>query len=75
MNTNVRPTDPEVVALVSCALGRIFTMSMRPFQEGDIEEYERCRAIVLDNAGGYTFVDHRPNYALHHKAIVVGGGS
>lgn len=30
------------------ALGRIFRLASRPYQEGDIEEYERCRAIIMD---------------------------
>ena len=59
--------------LVALALGRIFRMGARPFQSGDIEEYERCRAIVLDAAEdmtGRTYEPHkraiedaRPNYA------------
>lgn len=32
------------------ALGRIFQLMSRPFQPGDIEEYERCRAAVLNVA-------------------------
>ncbi len=32
---------------VSLALGRIFALLLRPPRPGDIEEYERCRAIVL----------------------------
>ncbi len=34
--------------LVELALGRIFLMGSRPTQPGDVEEYERCRAIILD---------------------------
>lgn len=30
------------------ALGRIFRMAARPTQPGDVEEYERCRRIILD---------------------------
>ena len=39
--------DPRIVEL---ALGRIFRIMSRPFRPGDIEEYERCRALVLDHA-------------------------
>jgi hypothetical protein len=32
------------------ALGRILRIANRPFQDGDFEEYERCRAICMDAA-------------------------
>lgn len=32
---------------VELALGRIFRLGSRPTQPGDIEEYERCRAIIM----------------------------
>ena len=51
------------MSLVSLALGRIFRIMSRPFQPGDIEEYERCRAIVLDNVDEPVASDSRPNYA------------
>ncbi len=47
--------------LVSLALGRIFRMGARPTQPGDIEEYERCRAIVL-NATDPVTEDWVPDY-------------
>ena len=40
--------DEETRAAVNAALGRIFRLASRPEQPGDIAEYERCRAIVLD---------------------------
>jgi hypothetical protein len=47
---------------VSLAIGRILRMASRPTQPGDIAEYERCRALILDLCEpvnpGYT-----PNYA------------
>lgn len=47
--------------LMELALVRLFRICSRPFQDGDHEEYDRCRAIILDGAEpGY---DHRPNYA------------
>jgi hypothetical protein len=40
------------------ALGRILRMASRPTQAGDVAEYERCRAIIMDLAEpvatGYT---------------------
>jgi len=36
--------------LAELAIGRILRMGSRPFREGDIEEYERCKAIVMDAA-------------------------
>jgi hypothetical protein len=49
--------------IIELALGRIFGMMQRPFMEGDFEEYECCRAIVLDTIGGDMPPDYRPNYA------------
>ena len=53
---------PERRALAELALGRIFRMGSRPYQEGDIAEYYRCRDIVLDAAEALPY-DDRPNYA------------
>lgn len=40
--------EPKAIEL---ALGRIFRMGARATQPGDIEEYERCRAIIMTLAG------------------------
>jgi hypothetical protein len=48
-------TDIERRALASLALGRIFRMAARPEQEGDAQEYERCRSIIIDNIQGCPF--------------------
>lgn len=37
---------------VELAIGKIFRMMSRPTEPGDVAEYERCRAIILDIAGG-----------------------
>lgn len=55
--------DGEKRALVALALGRIFRMGARPTEPSDVEEYERCRAIILDAVEPRLFVDTRPNYA------------
>jgi hypothetical protein len=50
---------------VSLALGRIFGMMQRPTQPGDVEEYERCRAVILDELCPGTDPlpkTYRPNY-------------
>lgn len=45
------------------ALGRIFRMGTRPTQPGDVEEYERCRRIILDElAPEGVKLDWTPNY-------------
>ena len=49
------------------AIGRILRMGSRPFQEGDIEEYYRCRSIVLDENQDFDLTDHRPSYARDHN--------
>ena len=47
---------------IELALGRIFRMASRPTQPGDIAEYERCRAIILDLLPSAN-PDWSPNYA------------
>lgn len=47
---------------VRLALGRIFRMGSRPTEPGDIEEYERCRRIILDEVDPVA-PDWTPNYA------------
>jgi hypothetical protein len=46
---------------IQLALGRIFRMGSRPFQPGDIEDYERCREIIV---GPY---DWRAEYGLQSR--------
>lgn len=36
--------------LIELALGRILRIASRPYRDGDLQEYERCRAIILDAA-------------------------
>jgi len=33
---------------VNLAIGRILRMASRPTQAGDVAEYERCRALILN---------------------------
>jgi hypothetical protein len=54
-------SDPETTQIVHLAIGRIFRLGSRPFQEGDLEEYERCRAIIMDASD--PIPDYSPNYA------------
>lgn len=55
---------------VEMALGRIFGMMQRPFQPGDVEEYERCRALVMDAVEpGDPQLDYRPNYARDYRKV------
>lgn len=42
--------DAETKKLVDLAIGRILRMGSRPTQPGDVEEYERCRAIIMEHA-------------------------
>lgn len=39
--------NAEDTAAFELAFGRILRMGARPTQPGDIEEYERCRAIIM----------------------------
>jgi hypothetical protein len=65
MNATKNPT-------VELALGRIFGMMSRPSQPGDVAEYERCRAIVLDELGDAR-VAYQPSFARDYHAIVMSG--
>jgi hypothetical protein len=55
-------TDDERRQLAILAIGRILRIASRPFQEGDLEEYDRCRGIVLD-ASEHVQAPYTPNYA------------
>lgn len=57
-----KPTFPDLAAiraasqadrdrLAELALGRILRLGSRPTQPGDVEEYERARAVILAAAG------------------------
>lgn len=59
--------SPEDSRIAQLAMGRIFLLGSRPEQPGDIEQYETCRAIILNVLGG-SFAsldrfDPTPNYA------------
>lgn len=44
-------------AAFELAFGRILRLASRPEQPGDVEEYERCRAIIMELA------DPTPGYS------------
>jgi hypothetical protein len=50
---------------VELALGRIFRLASRPEQPGDVEDYERCRRLILDilDPNGDVKADHAHDYA------------
>lgn len=54
---------------VRLAFGRLFRILSRPFDDGDIEDYYRCRSIIMDaaeaagiNAELPSIGDHRPGW-------------
>jgi hypothetical protein len=59
---------------VELAMGRIFGMLQRAEQPGDVAEYERCKALIIDMVNPPPFVDHAPNFARDRHAIVMMGG-
>ena len=61
--------DPELTQVCQLAIGRILRLGSRPYQEGDIEEYERCRAIIMDAAAGTDteYVFYAPNWARDRR--------
>lgn len=40
----------EGTKAIELALGRILRIAARPFEEGDYDEYDRCRAIIMEAA-------------------------
>lgn len=56
---------------VKMALGRIFRLMSRPFETGDIEQYEQARAVIISVAQpiepDYTF-----NYARDRLKVAQG---
>ncbi len=57
----MRQLDNGEREICQLALGRILRIASRPFQQGDIEEYERCRKIAMDTVGDAR-KSYRPNY-------------
>jgi hypothetical protein len=55
-------TEHERAKAIELAIGRILRIAQRPTQPGDVEEYERCRALILDLSDGPS-LDYTPNYA------------
>lgn len=54
-------TPPEV----QLALGRLFRMLSRPYQQGDDDDYMACRSIIL-NSGKSTDL-YTVSYARDHN--------
>lgn len=52
--------------IVALALGRLFLLGSRPFQPGDIEQYEACRAVILANSPNSSN-NWAPDYARDHR--------
>lgn len=61
----------DKIALAQLAIGRILRMGSRATQPGDVEEYERCRAIVLD-ATDEINASWEPNIARDHNRGAAG---
>jgi hypothetical protein len=53
--------NQQMSAEMKLALGRIFRLASRPAQEGDVAEYERCRALIL-NAADAAGINTSPDY-------------
>ena len=49
-------------AAAQLAFGRMLRLASRPTQPGDVEEYERCRAIILDAFGDCDAATYRPSW-------------
>ncbi len=67
---------PTVAKAAELALGRIFRIMSRPHKQGDTEDYEKCRKILLDLVPeqGDTLA-HLPEHSYgrdHHNALMRG---
>lgn len=74
MNT-AHMTSEERMKTFELAMGRILRLGSRPYQEGDIEEYERCRAIIMSLAEASKNAQTSgwsPNYARDRKRGAAG---
>lgn len=62
------------MTVAELAFGRILRMAARPAQPGDVAEYERCRALLLDelDPSGGIRPDYRPNWARDRLSGAVG---
>lgn len=49
----------DEIRLLNLAIGRLFRIMSRPYQDGDLKQYEKCREIIMDLAGSGT--DYSPN--------------
>ena len=72
--TNTVASRSTETASVAMALGRIFGMMQREARAGDVEEYERCRALVMGALGADTdAMASRANWARDRKRGAAGG--
>ena len=55
-------TEHERTKAIELAIGRILRIVSRPTQPDDVEEYERCRALILDLSDSPS-PDYSPSYA------------
>lgn len=61
-----RTMTAEETQMVNMAIGRLFRIMSRPYQEGDEEQYEKCKDVITAIAGsGGT--DYAPNYARDYR--------
>lgn len=64
--------DAERTVAIACALGRILRLGSRPEQPGDVEEYERCRAVVMEATDGQFRPDWTPSWARDRQKGAAG---
>lgn len=56
---------------IELAIGRLLRIASRPFQPGDHEEYDRCRAVIMDGAT-VPRPDYVPNYVRQRNSGAAG---
>lgn len=57
-----RASPQERARLSELALGRLGRLLSRPFKEGDVEQYEMVRAVIMALHDGNRLPDYQPNY-------------
>lgn len=74
----MRATPDELDTLVKMSIGRIFKLMSRPFQEGDIEQFEKAKSVIMSCAealgmsndySSELVANHRPGWNFGNSCI------
>jgi hypothetical protein len=63
--TTTTQAEQEAKTQFELAFGRILRMGARPSLDGDMQEYERCRAICMDAAEVLNLITKHQGIGVH----------